>query len=80
MIHASKIVTVMQHLGPDNRRKSFDIQFRKLSTGELVTLQGAVLTSYYHREGSLTLRLANDEFRKIRLISIVKLNNREVFL
>jgi hypothetical protein len=80
MIHGSKIPEVMAQLDDKGKPKRFNITFRKISTGELVELNDVVMTSYFHRQGTLVLSLPNNQFRKIRLVSIVTFNGKEMYL
>lgn len=80
MIHGSKIPEVMAQLDAQGKPKRFNITFRKLSTGELVNLENVTMTRYFHRQGTLVLLLPNNQFRKIRLCSIITFNGKEMYL
>ena len=53
-IHQSKITEIMEKR-KDGRPVEFSLQYCKRSTGELVTYERAVLTSF-HSEGSIACR------------------------
>lgn len=64
----------------DGRPVEFSLQYCKRSTGELVTYERAVLTSF-HSEGSTINVLPTGESspRKIRRCLITRINNLKVY-
>lgn len=78
-IHQSKIGEIMERC-KDGRPVEFSLQYCKKSTGELVTYERAVLTSF-HSEGSTVNVLPNGESspRKIRRCLITRINGMKVF-
>ena len=58
----------------------FSLKFIKKSTGELVTIKKAVSISSYHK-GTRNIQISESkEIRKIHDVSIVELNDKEVFV
>lgn len=80
MIHASKIPLIMDQKDSKGRKKTFDIAFHKLSTGELIKANNVYMSSYFHRNGTLNIVFPGGETRKIRLAMITEFNKKEVFL
>ncbi|MEQ3233469.1 hypothetical protein [Bacteroides cellulosilyticus] len=64
----------------DGRPVEFSLQYCKRSTGELVTYERAVLTSF-HSEGSTinVLPAGESSPRKIRRCLITRINNLKVY-
>ena len=80
MIHASKLPLLMERLGKDRRRVPFSLSFVK-STGELIQVAEAVCTSTYHANRTANIMLLpSKEVRTIPLISILRINNEDVFV
>ena len=80
MIHRSKIVPIMERKGADGKPVPFSIKFRKLSTGETIEAENAICTSSYYQNGTVNIRFANKETRKIKVCLITEFNGQEVYL
>lgn len=78
-IHQSKIWKLMERR-QDERPVEFSLEYCKKSTGELVTYDRAVLTSF-HSSGSTINVLPSGEAtpRKIRRCLITRFNNLKVY-
>lgn len=78
-IHQSKIWKLMERR-KDGRPVEFSLEYCKKSTGELVTYDRAVLTSF-HSSGSTINVLPAGEVtpRKIRRCLITRFNNLKVY-
>lgn len=78
-IHQSKIWKLMERR-QDGRPVEFSIQYCKKSTGELVTYERVVLTSF-HSNGSTinVLQVGEATPRKIRRCLITKFYNLKVY-
>lgn len=63
----------------DGRPVEFSIQFCKKSTGELITYERVVLTSFHSKGGTINvLPVGSDTPRKIRRCLITRFNNFKV--
>lgn len=78
-IHQSKIIEIMEKRR-DGRPVEFSLEYCKRSTGELVTYDRAVLTSF-HSAGSTVnvLPVGESNPRKIRRCLITRINNLKVY-
>lgn len=64
----------------DGRPVEFSIEFCKKSTGELVTYERAVLTSFHSAGSTINVLQAGEEVpRKIRRCLITRFNHFKVF-
>jgi hypothetical protein len=79
MLHASKIPLVMDVTDEKGLPKKVNLSVYT-SKGEIMECQDVILTSYFHRNGTLNLKFPNGEIRKIRLVLIVQFNGMEVYL
>jgi hypothetical protein len=78
-IHQSKIWEIMERR-QDGKPIEFSIQFCKKSTGELVTYDRAVLTSFHSSGSTINVLPAGEATpRKIRRCLITKFNNLKVY-
>ncbi len=65
----------------DGRLVEFSIQFCKKSTGELVTYERAVLTSFHSKGSTINVLQAGEHApRKIRRCLITRFNNLKVYI
>jgi len=80
MIHASIIPSLMEQTDEKGKPKRVNLKIRKLSTGEEIEANDVILTSYYHRNGTLNIKYPNGEIRKIHLVLITVFNGKEVYL
>jgi hypothetical protein len=80
MLHASIISTLMDQTDEKGKPKRVNLKFYKQSTGEKVDANDVILTSYYHRNGTLNIKWPNGDVRKIRLALITEFNGKEVYL
>lgn len=78
-IHQSKIWELMEQR-IEGRPVEFSIQFCKKSTGELVTYERAVLTSFHSSGSTINILQAGESTpRKIRRCLITRFNHYKVF-
>lgn len=78
-IHQSKITEIMEKR-KDGRPVEFSLQYCKRSTGELVTYERAVLTSFHSKGSTINVLPAGENSpRKIRRCLITQINNLKVY-
>jgi len=70
----------MEQTDEKGKPKRVNLKIRKLSTGEEIEANDVILTSYYHRNGTLNIKYPNGEIRKIHLVLITVFNGKEVYL
>ena len=79
-IHRSKIFELMEKR-VDGRPIEFSIEYCKKSTGELITYERAVLTSYHSTGSTINILQAGDDTpKKIRRCLITRFNNLKVYI
>lgn len=80
MIHISRIPQIMERKTPDRKPMPFSLKYVKKSTGEIIDIRDAVLTSSHH-QGTINIKiLSSGEIRKLILPLIVEFNNIKTFL
>jgi hypothetical protein len=80
MIHFSKVHLLMERKDASGRPVPFSLKYVKKSTGEVIAVDRAVLTSSYHL-GYFNIKvLASGEVRKIILPLILEINNTPFFI
>lgn len=78
-IHQSKIWKLMERR-KDGRPVEFSLEYCKKSTGELVTYDRAVLTSFHSSGSTINVLPAGEATpRKIRRCLITRFNNLKVY-
>lgn len=78
-IHQSKIIDILEKR-QNGRPVEFSMQYCKRSTGELVTYERAVLTSFHSRGSTINVLPAEESTpRKIRRCLITRINNLKVY-
>lgn len=78
-IHQSKITEIMEKRR-NERPVEFSLQYCKRSTGELVTYERAVLTSFHSTGSTINVLPAGESSpRKIRRCLITRINNLKVY-
>lgn len=78
-IHQSKIIEILEKR-KDGKPVEFLLQFCKRSTGELVTYERAVLTSFHSKGSTINVLPAGESTpRKIRRCLITRINNLKVY-
>lgn len=71
----------MEKKDPNGRRLPFSLKFVKASTGEVVTIKQAVLTSSYEGNRTYNLKLLpSGQIRKIRQLSVVEIEGEKVYM
>jgi len=81
MIHISKLHILMEKKDQNGRRLPFSLKFVKASTGEVVTINQAVLTSSYEGNRTYNIKLLpSGQVRKIRQLSVVEFEGEKVYL
>lgn len=81
MIHISRLHILMEQKDAKGRRAPFSLKFVKQSTGEVVTVKEAILTSSY--EGNRTYNIKffpSGQIRKIKQLSIIEFNHEKVYV
>ena len=78
-IHYSKIKEIVEQR-EGGRPKEFCLQFCKKSTGEIVTYQKCLLTSWHSTGGTMNVLVVGEsQPRKIRRCLITKIDNLKVY-
>jgi hypothetical protein len=80
MLHHSVIPTVIEKKDGKGMPVVFDIAFRKRSTGERVEESGAQCLSSHFEPRTYNVKFASGEIRKVRHLSIVRINNERIYL
>lgn len=80
MLHFSKILTIAQRKGKNLKPVPFSLKYVKASTGEIITISNATLTSS-HNSGTMNIKIANSgQIRKITIALIIEFNNTPIYL
>lgn len=79
MLHESKIQEVLEKADRSGKRMLYDIGY-VTTDGEKIELKGVFLTSSRYRPRTYTVKLPNGEFRTIRHILIVSINQTPVYV
>jgi len=80
-IHRSRLIDLMLVKQPNGAPKEFSFRFCKRSTGQLVTWNRVVLTSFHAKGGTINIKLCNsEEIKTIRLCLITRFNNLTVYI
>lgn len=78
-IHQSKLIEILDQR-ENGKPVEFSLQYCKRSTGELVTYDRAVLTSFHSSGSTLNVLPAGESSpRKIRRCLITRINNLKVY-
>jgi len=72
MIHLSQVKEAIE------KDKTFSIKFIKSSTGEIIEIKEATCTSTFHKGTANIKIISSGEIRKIKFISIIEYNGKEV--
>ena len=81
MIHISKIPQLMERKDARGNPLPFSLKYVKKSTGETISIKGAVLTSSFQYGGTINIMvLSSGETRKLILPLVTEFNNTEVYL
>jgi hypothetical protein len=79
MLHHSAIPSVIERKDNKGKPVVFDITFVKLSTGEIVHAPGVQCTSSHFEPRTYNIKLQNGEIRKVRHVSILKINGKTIY-
>ncbi len=80
MLHFSKILQVAQRKDKGGKPLPFSLKYVKASTGEVIKIDSATLTSSHH-SGTMNIRIhPSGQIRKITLALIIEFNNTTIFL
>jgi hypothetical protein len=78
-IHQSKIIEILERR-KDGKPVEFSLEYCKRSTGELVTYERAVLTSFHSSGSTINVLPAGESTpRKIRRCLITRINNLKIY-
>lgn len=81
MIHVSRLHILMEQKDSQGRRAPFSMKFVKASTGEIVHVKEAVMTSSYEGNRTYNLKfIPSGQIRKIRQLSIIEFNREKVYI
>jgi hypothetical protein len=80
MLHVSKILTVAERKDVKGNPVPFSFKAVTLK-GELIEGENVIVTSSNHERRTVNIKFPESgEFRKLRLISFIEINGKEVFL
>lgn len=80
MLHFSKILSIAERKGKDSKPVPFSLKYVKASTGEVISIQKATLTSSHH-SGTMNIKIAaSGQIRKITTALIIEFNNTSIYL
>lgn len=80
MLHYSKIIPITERRGPDGKPIPFNFKYKKFSSGELISAENAISLSSYYANGTVNVRFANGETRKLQVCLFTEFNEQEIFL
>lgn len=80
MIHIGKLPTLMARKDATGNPLPFSLKYVKKSTGEIISVENAVLTSSNHLEYFNIKILDSGQIRKLILPLIVEFNNTPTFI
>jgi len=81
MIHYSAVYHIIEKKDAKGIPIPFSCLYRKRSSGELITIENAVVTSSYHADSSFTVKFINSgEIRKLRSVLFMQVNGIEVYV
>jgi hypothetical protein len=81
MIHRSKLPVIWNRKDAKGKPVSFSFKFVKKSTGEVIHILSATLTSEYFPKRCINVKIdGSDEIRTIRTITIIEFNGEEVYV
>lgn len=80
MIHVSKLISIAERKDPSGKHVPFSFKAITLD-GRLIDGDNCIVTSSNHANRSVNVKyLDSGEFRKIKLISFIEFNGKEVFI
>ena len=80
MLHFSKILHVAGRKDGRGKPLPFSLKYVKVSTGEVITVEKAVITSSFH-QGTMNIKLLpSGQIRKIIIALIIEFNQSPVYL
>lgn len=77
MLHFSKLIPTVERKDDKGKPIPFSISYLK-STGEIIEAESVVCTSTSHK-GTINIKWPNNEIRKVRTVTIMKINNKKIF-
>lgn len=80
MIHFSKVLVLMNRKDSHGKPLPFSLKYVKKSTGEIIAVENAVLTSSNHLDYLNIKILASGEIRKLILPLIIEFNGTPTFI
>jgi len=80
MIHISRIPQIMERKDRHGKPVPFSLKYVKVSTGEIIEISNAVLTSTYHYGTVNIMLLESKQLRKLHLPLIVEFNKTQTFI
>jgi len=77
MLHFSKIIPIVERKDANGKPIPFSIKYLK-ADGNFMEAESVVCTSTSHK-GTINIKWPNNEIRKVRLVNILKINNKKIF-
>ena len=80
MIHVSRLHILLAKKDKNANPAPFSLKFIK-ANGELVNIEHCICTSFHSAHRTFNIRITpSGEFRKVRLYSVVELNNTQMYV
>ena len=80
MIHISKIPEIAKRKDKTGKPVPFSLKYVKKSTGQIITVENAVMTSSHHM-GTMNIKiLASGQIRKLITALIIEFNQTKIYL
>jgi hypothetical protein len=81
MIHFSALRAIMERRDSNGDPLPFSLVYVKKSTGEKISIENAVLTSWSHPGNSFNVKLLNSgQVRKLLLTLVTEFNGKSVYI
>lgn len=79
MIHVSKITTILEH--KDFKGSPVRFSFKAITMkGELIEGVDCIMTSHHQVGRTINIKFPSSEIRKLKLISFIQFNGKEVII
>lgn len=80
MIHLSRLRVLLERRDGSGRPVSFNCKYIKKSTGEIIVISNAVVTSSYNMGTVNVMLLDSGQIRKLVLPLIIEFNGKQVYM
>jgi hypothetical protein len=80
MIHISKITDLASRTDKKGIKLAFSLKYVKVNSGEIITIENAILTSSHH-SGTINVKILDSaQIRKLTLALIIEFNHTPVYM